>query len=162
MVKTVIGLFATSSNAQRVVNGLVDQGIPRDDIQMIPALINESDESLVESDNGSTCGVESAPELQGRTETTPTPSVAVDLIEMGMPEKKAVYYSEAVRRGGTLVCVTVDKEQVATARSIIDSHGSLDINNQAAQWRESGWQASPAEADGGDVLVVQTTYVLEK
>jgi hypothetical protein len=165
MVKTVIGLFATSSNAQRVVNDLVDQGIPRDDIQMIPALINESEESLGESDNentGNTCGVQSAPELQGLTDTTPTSSVAVDLIEMGMPEKKAVHYSEAVRRGGTLVCVTVDEEQVATAKRIIDSHGSLDINNQMAQWRESGWQASPAEPDGGDVLVVQTTYVLER
>ena len=163
MVKTVVGLFATPSSAQSVVNDLVDQGIPRDDIQLIPAVVNESEEPVVESHDGNACGVQPASEeLDGLTGTGATPSVAVDLIELGMSEKKAVYYSEAVRRGGTLVCVTVDDEQVATARRIIDSHGSLDINNQAAQWRAGGWQALPAEADGGDILVVQTTYVLER
>jgi len=75
------------------------------------------------------------------------------LIEMGMPEKKAVYYSEAVRRGGTLVCVTVDDHMVDVAKKIIDTHGSLDINNQAAQGVGS-------QADE-EVVLVQTTYVFD-
>ena len=124
MVKTAIGLFATPSSVQSVVNGLVDEGIPRDDIRLIPERATER----------TIRGLQAASEeAQAFEDTAATSSVAVDLIEMGMPEKRAVYYSEAVRRGGTLVCVIVDDEQVATAERIIDSHGSLDIKNQAAQ-----------------------------
>ena len=82
------------------------------------------------------------------------------LIEMGMPEKKAVYYSEAVRRGATLVCVTLDDGRLDVAKTVIDAHGSLDINNQAAQWRQGGWQDFGAEADG-EVVLVESTYVFE-
>src|SRR5439155_6488469 len=87
-------------------------------------------------------------------------SVAVALIEMGMPEKKAVYYSEAVRRGATLVCVTVDDDMVIVAKMIIDSHGSLDVNNQAAQWRQGGWQDAGPRADE-DAVLAQITYVFK-
>jgi hypothetical protein len=124
MPKTVMGLFATPSSAQSVVDGLVDHLIRRDDIRLIPERATER----------TIRGLQAASEeAQAFEETAATSSVAVDLIEMGMPEKRAVYYCEAVRRGGTLVCVTVDDEQVATAERIIDSHGSLDIKNQAAQ-----------------------------
>ena len=133
MVKTVIGLFATSAIAHTVVADLENQGFPRDDIRVIPAAMDQ---------------------------TPPEGSVAVSLIEMGMPEKKAVYYSEAVRRGGTLVCVTVDDHMVDMAKTIIDAHGSLDINNQATQWRQGGWRDFGPEADE-DVVLVQTTYVCE-
>ena len=36
MVKTVIGLFATSAIAHNVVSDLENQGFPRDDIHVIP------------------------------------------------------------------------------------------------------------------------------
>ncbi len=124
MAKTVMGLFATPSRAQSVVDGLVDHFIRRDDIRLIPEMATER----------TTCALQPASEEAEAFEEAGAPSsVAVDLMEMGMPEKRAMYYSEAVRRGGTLVCVTVDEEQVATAARIIDSHGSLDIKNQAAQ-----------------------------
>jgi len=78
---------------------------------------------------------------------------------MGMPETKALYYSEAVRQGGTLICVTVDDEMVPRVKEIIDSHGSIDINNLAAEWRKSGGECLPAEDE--DQVVVQTTYVFD-
>ena len=162
MVKTVIGLFATPSSAQSVVDSLVDNGIRRIDIRLIPEIVTETDESeeIIEtSSEKASSGVQSA-EVDFE-KTAPPSSAAVELIELGMPEKKAVYYSEAVRRGGTLVCVTVDEGQISTAQRIIDSHGSLEINNQAAQWRQGGWEL-PGESDDNDVLVVQTTYVLGK
>jgi len=156
MIKTVIGLFASLSGAQSVVNSLENQGIPRDDIRLVPEVLSEPD-STIASSNPTTCGVAHSSERPD-SETEAPASVAVDLIEIGMPEKKAVYYSEAVRRGGTLVCVTVDESKVETARNIIDCHGSLDINNQAAEWRRSGWDGLPGDSEHR--LVVETTYVL--
>src|SRR5437870_10262697 len=137
MVKTVIGLFATSAIAYNVVSDLENQGFPRDDIRVIPEAGAEP-APATGSVGGRTPGIDTTAEAG---EQAPTDgSVAVALIEMGMPEKKAVYYSEAVRRGATLVCVTVDDDMVIVAKMIIDSHGSLDVNNQAAQWRQGGWQ----------------------
>ena len=46
------------------------------------------------------------------------------------------------------------------AVNIIDSHGSVDINNRAAEWRESGWAGVGPEAPEDEVIVVETTYVI--
>jgi hypothetical protein len=131
MVSTVIGLFADSTTADSVVKDLVDQGFPRDDIRVIPEGGIQPVPTATASVGGRSPGVDTTEEMT--EEATAGGSVAVSLIEMGMSEKKAVYYSEAVRRAGTVVCVTVDKDKVNEAKTIIDSHGSLDINNQAAQ-----------------------------
>jgi hypothetical protein len=156
MVKTVIGLFASPATAQKVVQDLVDQGFPRDDIRIIPEEGTGPVPTATKSVGGRTPGADTMTELDQEVSGE---SVAVALIEIGMPEKKAVYYSEAVRRGGTLVCVTVDESLAERAKTIIDSDGSLDINNQAAQWRQSGW-AHPAGMEG-DLVVAETTYVCE-
>jgi hypothetical protein len=158
MVKTVIGLFATSAIAHDVVSDLENHGFPRDDIRLIP----EAGAGPLPTATGfvatRTPGIDTTAEAR---EQVPTDgSVAISLIEMGMPDKKAVYYSEAVRRGATLVCVTLDDDVVNVAKTTIDAHGSLDINNQAAQWRRGGWQDVGSEADQ-DVVLVQTTYVFE-
>jgi hypothetical protein len=131
MVNTVIGLFADSATADTVVSDLVDHGFPRDDIRVIPEGGIQPVSTAMPSVGGRSPGADTTAETA--EEATASGNVAVSLIEMGMSEKKAVYYSEAVRRAGTVVCVTVDKDKVNEAKTIIDSHGSLDINNQAAQ-----------------------------
>ena len=151
MVKTVIGLFGTSAVAHNVVRDLESQGFARDDIRVIPEAGAEPIPIATGSVGGRTPGGDTTAEAADQTPAEG--SVAVSLIEMGMPEKKAVYYSEAVRRGGTLVCVTVDDHMVDVAKKIIDTHGSLDINHQAAQGVGS-------QADEG-VVLVQTTYVFD-
>ncbi|SDV47972.1 YsnF/AvaK domain-containing protein [Chitinasiproducens palmae] len=50
------------------------------------------------------------------------------------------HYSEAVRRGGTLVTVDVDDEaRVERARDILWQNGAADIDSRVAQWRETGY-----------------------
>jgi hypothetical protein len=164
MVKTVIGLFENYAEAQKVVQDLVDQGIRRDDIRIIPhegtAPILTATPSVGDRTPGVDTVAEAAEEAQAVDATVPYGSVTVALIEMGMPEMKALYYSEAVRRGGTLVCVTVDDDKVNQVTKIIDAHGSMDINNQAAQWRRNGWAGVPG-IDEEDLLTVQTCYVCD-
>src|SRR5439155_21380506 len=126
MVKTVFGLFGTSAAADNVVADLEHHGFPRDDIRVIPEAGAESAPTATGSVHGKTPGIDTTAEAVDQT--PPEGSVAVSLIEMGMPEKKAVYYSEAVRRGATLVCVTLDDGRLDVAKTVIDAHGSLDIN----------------------------------
>jgi hypothetical protein len=58
-------------------------------------------------------------------------------------------YAEAVRRGGALVKVEVaDEAQLDAARSALQAAGALDINQQAEQWRASGWDEGTSLMSG--------------
>ena len=70
------------------------------------------------------------------------------LVDAGVPEEHAHVYSEAVRRGGTLLSVKVEDSDVQMARGILDRHTSIDPVSRGAEYRESGWkQFDPAAAD---------------
>ena len=70
------------------------------------------------------------------------------LIDAGVPEDHAHVYSEAVRRGGTLLSVKVEEKDVVLARAILDRHTSVDPVRRGAEYREAGWkQFDPAASD---------------
>jgi hypothetical protein len=70
------------------------------------------------------------------------------LIDAGVPEDHAHVYSEAVRRGGTLLSVKVEEKDVVIARAILDRHTSVDPVRRGAEYRETGWkQFDPAASD---------------
>jgi hypothetical protein len=70
------------------------------------------------------------------------------LIDAGVPEDHANVYSEALRRGGTLVSVKVEDSDVHMARAILDRHTSIDPVRRGAEYRESGWkQFDPKASD---------------
>lgn len=70
------------------------------------------------------------------------------LIDADVPEDHAHIYSEAVRRGGTLLSVRVEDNDVAMARAILDRHTSIDPVRRGTEYRESGWkQFDPAASD---------------
>ena len=70
------------------------------------------------------------------------------LTSIGVPEGEAHYYAEGVRRGGTLITVRADTEQAADcAANVMRAHGAVDIDERAAQWKESGWSGRFAEGE---------------
>ncbi|MES2355732.1 MAG: YsnF/AvaK domain-containing protein [Pseudomonadota bacterium] len=70
------------------------------------------------------------------------------LTNVGVPENEAQYYAEGVRRGGTLITVTADDDDMADrAAEIMRMHGALDIDERAEDWRASGWVQSGANND---------------
>ena len=151
MAKRVIGLFDDYVTAQDVLQDLLDQGFEGDHISTI---------TEAEPYAGLGHGVVTTTEHGAGGMSAPLENIDGSLIEMGMPEDKARYYAEAVRRGGTLVCVTAEDQQADKAARIIDRHGSVDINNRAGQWRESGWEGFSTDGKEGDVIVAGTTYVI--
>jgi hypothetical protein len=90
-----------------------------------------------------------------------TGGIVGGLVNMGVPEEDAHYYAEGVRRGGTLVIATVDDNWLETARSIMQRHNPVDLNERSGQWRQGGWggfdtQAEPYSAD--DLRNQRTRY----
>ena len=69
------------------------------------------------------------------------------LIKQGVPEEDAKYYTEGVRRGGTLVTVQAESEDMADrAAAIMRDHGAINIEERAQEWRASGWNESATGA----------------
>ncbi|HMQ30843.1 MAG TPA: hypothetical protein PKD53_08945 [Chloroflexaceae bacterium] len=79
------------------------------------------------------------------------------LIGAGVPENEAHYYTEGVRRGGTLVSVSSDDSRAMMARDIMQRHGAIDMESRSAEWRRSGWSGFDPNADpydrGGRTMV---------
>jgi uncharacterized protein (TIGR02271 family) len=69
------------------------------------------------------------------------------LVNSGVPEEEAGYYAEGVRRGGSLVSLTVEDDRVAEAERIMNRHDPVDLDERVSTWRESGFERYDAEAD---------------
>ena len=78
------------------------------------------------------------------------------LIDAGVPEEHAHIYSEAVRRGGTLVSVRAEESKAVIVQAILDRHSPMDPVRQGAEYRKTGWNqfdpdAPPYVPDGIEV-----------
>jgi hypothetical protein len=74
------------------------------------------------------------------------------LTEAGVDREDAEVYAEGVRRGGSLVAVRADDDEVEKVRQVFDRFGGSDAGTRRAQYREQGWSkfdenAEPLTAD---------------
>ena len=73
----------------------------------------------------------------------------------GLSDDHAHVYSEAVRRGGTLVSVRVPDEDARKVENILDSYSPIDPAERGTVYRKEGWKTfdpkapayRPTEAD---------------
>ena len=72
------------------------------------------------------------------------------LVGAGVPEEEADYYAEGVRRGGSLVMLTVADERVSVVERIMNRHHPVDIEERVERWREEGFSSFDAEAEPYD------------
>jgi hypothetical protein len=69
------------------------------------------------------------------------------LKQMGISEEDAGCYCEAVRRGGIVLSVTSSEERADRAAEILGQHRVVDLDECAAEWRESGWTGFDPNAE---------------
>ncbi|MFN8613746.1 MAG: hypothetical protein U0931_39795 [Vulcanimicrobiota bacterium] len=68
------------------------------------------------------------------------------LVDVGVPEEHAGYYSEGVRRGGTLVIVKTNAGQVDQVSSLLQQFNPVDVEQRVSSWRQQGWKAYDPKA----------------
>lgn len=68
------------------------------------------------------------------------------LVDAGVPEEHAHVYSEALRRGRTIVSVRTDGSRADRARSILDQHEPLDPDRLGFDYRNTGWKKFDPDA----------------
>ena len=62
------------------------------------------------------------------------------LVDAGVDREHAEVYSEAVRRGGTMVTARVRDEDSVRAESIMDTQRPIDPVRRREEYRTTGWQ----------------------
>ncbi|MBP0445640.1 hypothetical protein J8J14_12720 [Roseomonas sp. SSH11] len=62
-------------------------------------------------------------------------------------------YTEAVRRGSTVVTAEVDDGIAEHVMAVFNRHGAIDLEQRAASWREEGWRDDPEFASEADLPV---------
>lgn len=67
------------------------------------------------------------------------------LTHIGVPERDAAYYTEGVRRGGTLLAIRADDARAHTVAQILDRNGAVDIEERGTQYAQEGF-VPPAAA----------------
>lgn len=68
------------------------------------------------------------------------------LIDAGVPEDQAHIYSEAVRRGGTLISVKADDSKAMIVHAILERHKPMDPIREGAEYRKTGWSEFDPDA----------------
>ena len=81
--------------------------------------------------------------------STASDNLIDDLENDGVPRTDAHAYAEGVRRGGSLVAVECDEDEVDRVVGILDGEGILDLDEQQTAWRSEGWRGYDASASGG-------------
>jgi len=146
MAHVIVGIFDGLIEANNAADRLVEEGIPRTDIQ-----VHERDAANGVHDAASDASLAGASGPHGAS-TVDAPREgegALARIErffsnlFGSEERpeEIGHYHEAVRRGSVLLTVEVeDVAQADAVRAALNEAGAVDMDERVAQWRSSGYR----------------------
>jgi len=149
-MQTVVGVFDTLDDAENARESLLDSGFDASEVRVQSSSSAQSGDSLTTTDRTITGTSRTRNDDEGFM--AGIGRFFGDLF--GSDDKEnAGHYSEAVRRGSTVVAVTVaDAARVEQARSALAAAGAVDIDKRADSWREEGYSgfdpaSKPYQAD---------------
>src|SRR5215217_2725878 len=131
MAKTLVALYDTCTDAERVVQELITDGFARSDIHL--ALDHtegcETQHAAVEWDSA----------YAGA-------NLLDTLADMGVPYEEAHAYAEGVHRGSALVVVESSDDRAERGMAILQRLHPVDIHERTAQWQQEGWTGTATSA----------------
>ncbi|CAO3443525.1 YsnF/AvaK domain-containing protein [Azospirillum largimobile] len=83
----------------------------------------------------------------GSTTGTTGSGILTRLSGWGIPNQDAQVYAEGVRRGGTLLKLRLDEEDVDRAMEVLERGNVVDVEERSAAYRNSGWTGFDESAD---------------
>jgi stress response protein YsnF len=153
-MQTVVGVFDTVDDAEFARVELARVGFDESSVRVQ----SHAEESSYQSSN------------TGRTDAAGGEGFMASVSHFfkdlfGAEDEHTGHYSEHVRRGGSVVAVTVsDESKVEAARAALAAAGAVDIDKRAEGWREEGYssydptaksyQSKEVQAERGRVLPV--------
>src|SRR5919202_129016 len=129
MAKTLVALYDTFADAERVVQELIEDGFARRDIHL--AL------DYTKSGTAHSSSIERDAAYEGA-------HLIETLADLGVPSDEAHAYAEGVRRGGALVVVESGDDQAERGMAILQRLHPVNMHERTAQWRHAGWTGAAA------------------
>lgn len=69
------------------------------------------------------------------------------LKDSGVPDEDASFYTEHVRRGGTLVSIRTDRSMEDKINDVLVRHNAVPVDDRMEEFRRSGWSPTPSRAE---------------
>ena len=137
MNRTVVGIFDDRTTANKAVEELVSSGFARTQIE-----INANDSFTSDAASGNAA-------LTRRTQESHGGGIGGWFRRMigDDDHHDGAYYDEAVRRGGTAVCVHSSENDVDRAVDILDRHGAVDVDSRVQSWKQQGYKGFDTDVD---------------
>src|SRR5215471_1885360 len=124
MAKTLVALYDTFTDAEHVVQELIEDGFARSAVH----LAVESTKSRA----AHAVSVEWDSAYEGA-------NLIDTLADLGVPYDEAHSYAEGVRRGSALVVVESSDDRAERGMEILTRLHPVDIHERTMQWRQEGW-----------------------
>jgi len=177
MARTVSRLYDTYGDAQRAVSGLEDAGFSTSEIGMVSRYRDDETlaDTASGAATGATAGAVVgggagllaalgviaipgigplvaagvlATTLVGAAGGSVVGGLIGALTDYGVSEEDAHFYSEAVRRGSTLVTVRTDDVRAAKAEAILDANRPVNTRERREAYISAGWSKYDPSAKG--------------
>ncbi|HVG19157.1 MAG TPA: YsnF/AvaK domain-containing protein [Blastocatellia bacterium] len=136
MANTVVALFDDYGDAQEAVNQLISEGFRREDVNIMANTAGGADRGY---GGGSRTDDDDDKGFGEKISNFFSSMFATD-------DDDRDRYSEAVRRGGTVVTVNAEEDLADRATAILERFDPVDIDERAEQYREGGHTRFDASA----------------
>ena len=123
--QTILMHFGSRSDAQAAMDALVQAGIGRHAIRMLPEA-----ESTGYTRSSTTTAYDHRKDEGG---------FWASLGDMLLPDEDRYAYAEGMSRGGVTLAVTAEEGQIDRVTEIAERHGAFDMDEREATWRREGW-----------------------
>ena len=134
-MQTVIGAFEDRQTAQQALERLVQAGFGRDDVHVQEGAAGGAASAMSSDTRG---GSEQGQEDRGVLESIGY--FFASLFGEDRPTERSAVYTEAVRRGTSVVVVDAqDDDQAERASALLHELGAVDVDERAKEWRAGGW-----------------------
>lgn len=130
MTQTITAMYDDQADAQAAMSKLIAAGIPQSAIKLVPGAASTTPRSTGSYDR-----------------TRDEGGFWASLKDAFMPEEDRYTYTEGLSRGSTMLSASVEASQVDTAMDIMEQHGSVDLDEREATWRQEGWTGYGATSD---------------
>jgi uncharacterized protein (TIGR02271 family) len=116
--RTITAVYDTQAEAERAVEALAAQGIPRSDLRIHRDMpVGTGSASAENTDKG----------------------FWASLADLFVPDDDGHTYAEALRRGSVMVSARVDDAHYEAAADLMEAHGAVDLDERESSWRSEGW-----------------------
>lgn len=141
--QTVVALFETRADAQTAVDGLVDAGIDRGAIRIMPdaeaaTSAGPSDEAAYDHDKDES-------------------GFWASLERLSVPEEDRHAYAEGMSRGGVTVAVTTDEAGFERVPDIFERAGAVDIDECETTRQRGAWADHTSSKGAGSTSFTRTS-----